>query len=77
MQSPKESNKALVERLRAARETMEKVAIVGLARQPFAAGEAKEKCGNCGHFLASHEFCDMPDLQLPVDKDWWCLLWRG
>lgn len=71
-----DSPESIVDRLRTTPGVLQKVDIAGLTRKPFTGGETKEACGNCIYFLANHQFCDMPELQFPVEPDWWCRLWR-
>jgi hypothetical protein len=35
-----------------------------------------QACENCIYYLANRKFCDIPELALPVEPDWWCRLWR-
>jgi hypothetical protein len=67
---------ALVVRIRAATGAIEKMEIAGLIRKPYDGGATKEECGNCIYYLSNHRFCDMPEIQFPVESDWWCRLWR-
>ena len=36
----------------------------------------RKACDNCIYFLARREWCDLPELNIPVDPDWYCDLWR-
>lgn len=33
-------------------------------------------CADCIYYLANRKWCDLPDLALPVEPDWYCRLWR-
>jgi hypothetical protein len=35
-----------------------------------------QSCTTCMYFVIHREFCDLPELHLPVEKDWSCRLWR-
>jgi len=70
------SPEGIVARLRSCPDAKEKLAIAGLIREPRKVDSVREECGNCIYYLANHRFCDLPEMQFPVDPDWWCLLWR-
>jgi hypothetical protein len=55
---------------------MERVEMAGLIRKPFTAGETKQECHDCIYYLPNHAFCSLPELNFPVNPDWWCRLWR-
>lgn len=66
----------IVDRIRATPGVKEKAEIAGLIREPFDDGEMKQECASCIYFLPHHGHCDLPELNIPVDPDWWCRLWR-
>ena len=51
-----------------------KVRLSGLADHP--SGSEQRRCRECMYFLLHRRWCDMPELRLPVEPDWHCLLWR-
>ena len=57
-------------------EVKERAALAGLQRVPFDDGDMKQECANCIYYLPNYKHCDQPELDFPVDPDWWCLLWR-
>ena len=76
MKHETESPDILIARIRATPGVMEKAEIAGLRREPFDDGEVKRACANCIYFLPRHGHCDLPELNFPVNPDWWCRLWR-
>ena len=30
----------------------------------------------CTYYLVHRRWCDLPELDLPAEPDWWCRLWR-
>lgn len=30
----------------------------------------------CMYFLVHRKWCDLPELSVPVEPEWWCRLWR-
>jgi hypothetical protein len=71
-----ETSDAIIERLRATTDVKERVEIAGLIRKPHTESDPTQECANCIYFLPNHAFCDVPELNFPVNSDWWCRLWR-
>lgn len=46
----------------------------GFVDHPF--GEDAMRCQECMYYLVHRKWCDLPELALPVEPDWWCRLWR-
>ncbi|MER8465833.1 hypothetical protein [Mesorhizobium sp. M1396] len=51
-----------------------KMIISGFLDQPY--GPDRQRCMECMYYLVHREWCDLPELAVPVDADWWCRLWR-
>jgi len=51
-----------------------KLVIAGVVDQPF--GPERQRCTECMYFLVHRKWCDLPELAVPVEPDWWCRLWR-
>ena len=51
-----------------------KLVISGWYLKPF--GEEEMRCQECMYFLVHKRWCDLPELSLPAEPDWWCRLWR-
>lgn len=51
-----------------------KLVIAGFVDHPF--GEDRYRCMECMYYLVHRKWCDLPELALPVEPDWWCRLWR-
>jgi hypothetical protein len=66
----------LIERIRVTADPKEKMVIAGLARAPIHEDGIDKACDNCIYFLARRAWCDLPELNIPVDPDWYCALWR-
>jgi hypothetical protein len=39
-------------------------------------GPENWRCADCIYYLANRKWCDLPELALPVEADWYCRLWR-
>ena len=51
-----------------------KLVISGWLLKPY--GEEEMRCQECMYFLVHKRWCDLPELSLPAEPDWWCRLWR-
>jgi hypothetical protein len=51
-----------------------KLKISGFVDQPY--GEDRQRCQECMYYLVHRKWCDLPELAVPVEPDWWCRLWR-
>jgi hypothetical protein len=51
-----------------------KLVISGWLLKPH--GEDDMRCQECMYFLVHKRWCDLPELNLPAEPDWWCRLWR-
>jgi len=51
-----------------------RLVIGGFLDRPY--GPDKMRCMECINFLVNRKWCDLPELALPVEPDWYCRLWR-
>ena len=51
-----------------------KLVISGFVDHPY--GPDKQRWMECMYYLVHREWCDLPELAVPVKADWWCRLWR-
>jgi hypothetical protein len=51
-----------------------KLVLSGFINKPY--GEEKLRCMECINFLVNRKWCDLPELAVPVEPDWYCRLWR-
>ena len=51
-----------------------KLVIAGFVDHPY--GPERQRCMECMYFLVHRRWCDLPELAVPVDPEWWCRLWR-
>jgi hypothetical protein len=52
----------------------QKLVIAGFVDRPY--GPEHQRCTECMYFLVHRKWCDVPELAVPVEPDWWCRLWR-
>ncbi len=57
-----------------------KLVAAGVTLTPYVPPEQdddlKQSCETCMYFVIHRQFCDLPELHIPVEKDWSCRLWR-
>lgn len=55
-----------------------KIRVAGFTLQPYRNIEEdiSQACGTCMYYVTHHQFCDLPELKLPVLPEWSCRLWR-
>ncbi|PWR23113.1 hypothetical protein [Zavarzinia compransoris] len=51
-----------------------KLVVSGFVDHPF--GPDQQRCMECMYYLVHRRWCDLPELAVPVEPDWWCRLWR-
>ncbi len=51
-----------------------KLVVGGFTDHPY--GEDQQRCLECMYYLVHRKWCDLPELSLPVEPEWWCRLWR-
>jgi len=51
-----------------------KLVVGGFLDYPW--GSEKLRCMECINFLVNRKWCDLPELAVPVEPDWYCKLWR-
>ena len=51
-----------------------KLVLSGFLNKPY--GEEKLRCMECINFLVNRKWCDLPELAVPVEPEWYCRLWR-
>jgi hypothetical protein len=51
-----------------------KLVISGFVDHPY--GPDQQRCLECMYYLVHRKWCDLPELAVPVEPEWWCRLWR-
>ncbi len=51
-----------------------KLVLAGFTDKPY--GEDNMRCLECMYYLVHRRWCDLPELAVPVEANWWCRLWR-
>jgi hypothetical protein len=50
--------------------------IGGFAPHPVELGGIEQRCAECIYYLPHRKWCDLPELPVPVEPQWWCRLWK-
>ena len=53
-----------------------RMVIAGLTNHPVEFGGIAQSCGSCVYFMVHHRKCEQPEVDLPVEPEWSCRLWR-
>lgn len=51
-----------------------KLILAGWLLRPH--GPDEMRCQECMYYLVHRRWCDLPELSLPAEPEWWCRLWR-
>lgn len=51
-----------------------KMVIGGFVDHPY--GPDEQRCLECMYYLVHRKWCELPELAVPVEPNWWCRLWR-
>jgi hypothetical protein len=51
-----------------------KLVVGGFLNHPY--GPEQQRCLECMYYLVHRKWCDLPELAVPVEPEWWCRLWR-
>ena len=53
-----------------------KLVIAGFTDHTITVDDLEQPCETCMYYLVRRRFCDLPELELPVEPEWSCRLWR-
>ena len=55
-----------------------KLEAAGFTTHPFlpAGADIEESCSTCVRFERIRRFCNLPELAIPVEPEWSCVVWR-
>lgn len=53
-----------------------KLVTAGFTLVPFESDDISQSCQTCMYYLIHRKFCELPELNLPVEPEWSCTLWR-
>ena len=53
-----------------------KLVVAGFTPNPIMHGDIAQPCKTCMYYLIHRRYCALPELDLPVEPNWSCRLWR-
>lgn len=53
-----------------------KLVIAGFTLEPVEHGGIETSCETCMYYLVHNKYCELPELEIPVEPEWSCRLWR-
>lgn len=55
-----------------------RLVVAGFTNQPYVAEaeDITQACETCMYYVIHRQFCNLPELQIPVKLQWSCRLWR-
>jgi hypothetical protein len=72
-----EEVQTIIARLRAAgRDLKSKLVIGGFTDHTIEHGGLDQPCETCMYYLVHRRYCELPELDCPVEPEWSCRLWR-
>jgi hypothetical protein len=54
----------------------DRLVISGVTDHPIEYGGLDQPCETCMYYLVHRRYCELPELDCPVDPGWSCRLWR-
>ena len=54
----------------------QKLVIAGFTDSPCGDEELLQSCETCMYYLLHRRYCELPELNMPVEPQWSCILWR-
>jgi len=68
---------AIIKRLKVAADDLrQKLIIGGFTLYPVEHGGIEQPCETCMYYLVHRRYCELPELDVPVEPEWSCRLWR-
>ena len=72
-----EEVQAIVARLQAAKDSLEtRLVIGGFTLKPIDHDGIEQACETCMYYTVHRRYCELPELEVPVEPEWSCRLWR-
>lgn len=64
-------------KLLAADDWQQKLVIGGFTDYPYGGDpDISQSCETCMYYLKHRKYCELPELDCPVEPQWSCILWR-
>lgn len=66
----------IVARLQADKDLKSRLVIGGFTLAPIMHEDIEQACETCMYYKVHRRFCELPELDVPVEPEWSCRLWR-
>lgn len=54
----------------------QKLIVGGFTNYSYGNEGISQDCATCMYYLKHRRFCELPELNVPVEPEWSCVLWR-
>ena len=72
-----DSFQAIIKRLQTSDGSVKtKLVIAGFTLDPIDHHDIEQACETCMYYLVNRKWCELPELDLPVEPEWSCRVWR-
>lgn len=72
-----EEVRQIIARLQAARGDLPQILVIGgFTLETIEHGGIEQPCETCMYYLVHRRYCELPELDVPVEPEWSCRLWR-
>ncbi len=72
-----EEVQAIVARLQEAQGDLKALLVIsGFTLEPVTHEGIEQACETCMYYKVHRRYCELPELELPVEPEWSCRLWR-
>jgi len=69
--------RAILGRLQAVRGDLTQILVIGgFTLETISHGGIDQPCETCMYYLVHRRYCELPELDVPVEPEWSCRLWR-
>lgn len=67
----------IISRLRQSGGSLEELLVIGgFTLHTVEHGGIEQPCETCMYYLVHRRYCELPELDVPVEPEWSCRLWR-
>lgn len=53
-----------------------RLVVGGFTDHTITADDMEQPCETCMYYLVHRKYCELPELDMPVEPEWSCRLWR-
>ena len=72
-----DSVQEIIHRLQTSDQSLKsKLVIAGFTLEAIEDDDIEQACETCMYYLVNRKHCELPELDLPVEPEWSCRVWR-